>query len=319
MVAPVEREYRNLLAREGLDHLLDAPGPFAEADAEIRETLAGSGVDVAGPTYVGEFPHRSPHAQARAVAGGTLILLDTGLGALLDRVATTTVASQLTFTTDEAGTLRYEVVTPQQHARRAEADAELAEAVLAYLHQGDPPPAAAMRAAAAPEDGFGLFMARSAERFAIGHEYGHLLAGHPHTPPDQGPDGLRREFEADELAALLILRGLGGSADFLWRGLAVAGPFLLLAVERLVTRVRSALHDLPVAQTHPPPEARAAALRRTLDQLGERTLLQVAEAWVSSLALREDIIVGQARRSARAETPARLPAQVRSEQGQIGR
>ena len=133
-------------------------------------------------------------------------------------------------------------------------------------------------------------MARSAERFALGHEYGHLLAGHRHAPPDGDPSSSRREYEADELAAMLILRGVDEAAEFRWRALAVAGPFLLLAVEQLVNRVRGAADD-----QHLPPVQRTELLRRIFEQAGARGLLHFAEAWVSSLALREAAIVRLAR------------------------
>ncbi len=143
---------------------------------------------------------------------------------------------------------------------------------------------------AADPSSFGYLMARSAERFALGHEYGHLLAGHRHTPPGGDARSARREYEADELAAMLILRGVDEAAEFRWRALAVAGPFLLLAVEQLVNRVRGTAE-----QAHPPPAERTALLRGIFEQAGARGLLHFAEAWVSSLVLREEAVVRHAR------------------------
>jgi hypothetical protein len=244
--------------------------PYDAVDAGIRRTLAVSGVDVPGGTHVGGFPHRSLHAWAHNLPGGTLILLDTALRPLLDRIAGTLVASQL-------------ASAPERRQHRAEADAAFADAVVAYLRgeQTELPQA---------QNTFGFFMARSAERFALGHEYGHLLAGHRHAPPGPDGPGSRREYEADELAAMLILRGLDAAAEFRWRALAVAGPFLLLAVEQLVNRVRGTADD-----QHPSPEQRTELLRRIFEQAGARGLLHFAEAWVSSLWLREASIVRRAR------------------------
>jgi hypothetical protein len=89
---------------------------------------------------------------------------------------------------------------------------------------------------------------------------------------------------------MLILRGVDEAAEFRWRALAVAGPFLLLAVEQLVNRVRGAADD-----QHLPPVQRTELLRRIFEQAGARGLLHYAEAWVSSLALREAAIVRLAR------------------------
>jgi hypothetical protein len=271
--------------------------PFDAVDAGIRRTLAASRIDVPAGTRIGEFPHRGLHARAHTAPGGTLILLDTGLRPLLDRMAGTLVAAQLTTSRDDQGAARYRAALLQQRQQRADTDGAFAAAVTGYLSR-EP-------AAADPRNTFGFFMARSAERFVLGHEYGHLLAGHRHTPPGGDPDDARREYEADELAAMLILRGVDAAAEFRWRALAVAGPFLFLAVEQLVNRVRGTTDG-----THPPPTERTVLLRHIFEQAGARGLLHFAEAWVSSLLLRESSIVARARESG---------LQVRSEQGETGR
>lgn len=257
--------------------------PYDAVDAGIRRTLAASGVDVPAGVHTGGFPHRSPHARARGAGDGMLILLDTGLRPLLDRVAGILVASQLTPARDAGGAARYEAAVLQQRQRRAAVDEAFAEAVVAYLSRESGGPAEAPGT-------LGFLMARSAERFVLGHEYGHLLAGHRHTPPGRDARSSRREYEADELAAMLILRGVDPAAEFRWRALAVAGPFLFLAVEHLVDRVRE-----PAERTHPPPAERTALLRGVFEQAGARGLLHFAEAWVSSLALREETVVRRAR------------------------
>jgi hypothetical protein len=266
--------------------------PFDAVDAGIRRTLTVSGVDVPAGTHVGAFPHGSLHARSHSTDEGTLIVLDPGLQPLLDRVAATLVDSQLTSTRDEQGTARYRAALLQQRQRRAEADGAYAEAVAGFVHRTPAVPG--------PQNTFGFFMARSAERFALGHEYGHLLAGHRHTAPGGDPDDERREHEADELAAMLILRGVDPAAEFRWRALAVAGPFLFLAVEQLVNRVRGRADAF-----HLPPARRTARLREIFEQAGARGLLHFAEAWVSSLVLREAGIVA-------------LASEVRAQQGQIG-
>ena len=259
--------------------------PYDAVDAGIRRTLAVSSIDVPAGTHVGAFPHGSLHARSSTGGDGTLIMLDPGLQPLLDRVAATLVDSQLTSTRDDQGTARYQAALLQQRRLRGEADDAYAEAVTRFVRR-EP-------VTAGPQNTFGFFMARSAERFALGHEYGHLLAGHGHAPPGGDPGDARREHEADELAVMLILRGVDPGAEFRWRALAVAGPFLLLAVEQLVNRVRGRADAL-----HLPPAQRAARLRGILEQAGARGLLHFAEAWVSSLALREASIVARANRGA---------------------
>lgn len=291
----LEREYRALLARE---HVVTArENPFASVDATIRAALATAGVALPGDTYVGEFPHRSFNAQARTVPGGTLILLNTGLRSLLDRVAITLVASMLLFRRDDRGAIHLGTATPEQTRRRAETDAALADAVVAYVGSSRTEPAAAPRPGRTADAAIGRLIATSAEQFAIGHEYGYLLAGHVHSPPDGTAASRRHEYEADELAAMLILHGAEPD-EMPFRGLAVAGPFLFLAVDHLVTRVRDAVYELPdglLTPTHPPSDERAAVLRGIFVELGERSLLQFADAWVGSLEYREPTIVALAR------------------------
>jgi hypothetical protein len=258
------------------------PNPYDAVDAGIRRTLAVSGVDVPAGTRVGAFPHGSVHARAHTTDDGTLILLDPGLQPLLDRVAATLVDSQLTSSRDDQGTARYRAALLQQRQRRTEVDGAYAAAVADFVRRAPGMPG--------PQNTFGFFMARSAERFALGHEYAHLLAGHRHTPPGGDPADDRREHEADELAAMLILRGVDPAAEFRWRALAVAGPFLFLAVEQLVNGVRGRADE-----AHLLPSRRTTRLREIFEQAGARGLMHFAEAWVSSLALREASIVAHAR------------------------
>ena len=73
-----------------------------------------------------------------------------------------------------------------------------------------------------------------------------------------GEDGLDREFEADELSVLLSLRSLDESAGFLQRATAAAGPFLFLALDHLVTRVRDEVYELPDGLVTTPYRARCS-------------------------------------------------------------
>ncbi len=50
-----------------------------EMSAEIRERLTEKGMTLPLPVFAGQFPHGSFNAQARPVAGGVLILINSGL------------------------------------------------------------------------------------------------------------------------------------------------------------------------------------------------------------------------------------------------
>jgi hypothetical protein len=116
---------------------------------------------------------------------------------------------------------------------------------------------------------------------------------------DWAAESLRREYEADELAALLLLRGLDESAEFVFRALAGAGPFVVLALDHLITRVQHEIYELPeglIERTHPPSDERAAALRAVFMELEDPNTLQFADAAVSWLPAQEDKIIDTARR-----------------------
>ncbi|GGU73350.1 hypothetical protein [Lentzea flava] len=341
--SPVEQEYRDLLARHGFAHLLDPPDPelvrefverlsetdreflgndfldelrandyrqpyhnrFDEAHQNIRRALAAGGLELPGEVYVGEYPHRSFNAQAVAGRTGTLILLNTGLLTLLDRVGTAIGASLLTFGRTPDGRITRATATPSQEQQRVSATTVFAESLVTYLAQDGVRLPERLSTPFDERGMFGFLMASSAVNFTVGHEFGHLLAGHLHETTghhdirDWRAESLRREHEADELAALLLLRGLDPSADFLHRALAVAGPFLFLALDHLITRVQQEIYDLPdgvIERTHPPSDERAAAVRAVFTELGDPNALQFADAVVTWLSGREDEVLAHVRR-----------------------
>ncbi len=290
--------YQALRRETGLDP--DGENPYAVLNEDVRRIIARSGLPDPGPTLVGEVPHQAYNAKARAVPGGTLILLNTGLNTLLLRVALTLAAGVLPARRDARNRIVAREPTADERRLRGEADAWLAEAVLDYVHQA---PSAPSGLPAYSEEHLLLAEAMwySAERFVVGHEFGHLLAGHLHGPPGQVDPA--REFEADEIAMLLVLRVLE-EVEPLLHGFAVVGPFLFLAVDHLVARVRAALFELPeglFAATHPPSEVRAGALRAVVEQAADPALLRFADAVVASLSAREDAILRRATEARRGD------------------
>jgi hypothetical protein len=273
----------------------DPSNPYGALNDDLRKIIVRAGIADPGPTLVGEYPHQAYNAKAQAVPGGTLILLNTGLNTLLLRVALTLAAATIPFDRDARRRVVLREKTDAQRALRETADAWLADAVLDYIHQRPYP-------ATTPPDlpEAHLRMAEqvwyAAERFVAGHEFGHLLAGHLHRPPSR--DSLDREFEADELALLLIMRTLDDVPPII-RGLLIVGPFLFLALDHLITRVRNTVLDLPAAlliPTHPPSDVRASALRAAVNAYGDPSLMRFADAMVNSLSTREDLIVRRATR-----------------------
>jgi hypothetical protein len=333
MVTAIEQEYRDLLVSEGFGHLLEPPSraevrqfveqlspaereflrelvdeylandyvaqyenPYDDIHEQLRSTLRESGLDVPEAVYVGEYPHRAYNAQAQRARNGTLILLNTGLRTLLDRVAVALSASILTFDRQADGSRRREQATVEQNRLREQARVMLAESIVAYISGGAVDALSRIRLPINERMALGFLIMRSAERFTVGHEIGHLLAGHLHAPPGAG---VSREYEADELAALLLLREFTPATPFLTKAITAAGPFLFLAVDHLVQRVQREVFDLPPAllqRTHPPSDQRAAVLRGFITEYEGPNVLQIADACVSWLSGQEPEIVATAHR-----------------------
>jgi hypothetical protein len=333
MSTPIEQEYRDLLRSEGYAQLLEPPSrakvryfieqlspaerefmgalveeqvangyhaeylnPFDDLHAQLRTTMRDSGLEVPGTVYVGEYPHHAYNAQARRAGTGTLILLNTGLRTLLDRVALVLSASLLTSERQADGSRREEQATAEQQRVRAQARVMLAESIVAYLSPGTVEPPVRLRLSLDERLAFGHLVMRAAEKFTIGHELGHLLAGHLHQPPAAGR--VDREYEADELAGLLLLRELNASTPPLLKFITVAGPFVFLAVDHLVQRVQREVFDLPPAltkRTHPPSDQRAAVLRGLFAEYEGEAALQVADACLTVLSGMETEVVATAR------------------------
>lgn len=334
MTSRLREQYRALLEQRGLAHLLTRPSPeellrragqmtpderqffvgvvqairdgtrpaaddgfFDSVTADILAVLDRSGIPLPTPVYVGQYPHNSFNAQACAVPGGTLILINTGLVTLVHEVAKCWGMSLAPFTRAGDGELSFEQPTAELTRRREEARAVIARAVVAYIFQGDSRLGGRIPLDSRSASGFHL--TRATEWFVISHELGHLLAGHLDVSRTRTGSGelIRKtrsqEFEADEIGALLVLRGLE-SRDQLRVNLALAGPFLFFAIDHLVTRVRNEVQDIPealVVTDHPPSDERAAALRRVFREHAGIGALQFANATISWLSTQEDDIL----------------------------
>jgi hypothetical protein len=300
---PLEAEYHALLARRGLKRLPDdCPArhinPYDEVKARILHTLRLSGIELPSPVYVGDYPHGRYNAQARAVPTGTLILVNTGLLTLLYQVAESIGASILEITSTGDGPT-YEQPTAELTRRRDEARDLVAKAVVEYIFHGDARFVGLNPMAADSRARFGLPFADAATDFVVAHEFGHLLAGHLHEAPTQefSKGGIRanhrREYEADEIAALLLMRGQDPE-DNICQNIAVTGPFLFFAIDHLITRVRSEIDDIPagaIVTGHPRSDERGAALRRLFVEIAGPGVLQMANAIVTSFSGEEDRIL----------------------------
>jgi hypothetical protein len=157
--------------------------------------------------------------------------------------------------------------------RDAKISGRFADLLLAYLRDGSPGrarqyalPAAYMQEA--------LKLTRSFEFFAVGHEYGHILAKHLGAPNQTLAVKQMREFEADvygfQLSRLAVDRYDEGNL-----ALGLAGPTLYFVIDEIICRGLGVLKHgeigaYPSTLSHPPPRRRLELLRALVQDKGEQ-------------------------------------------------
>src|SRR5437660_226463 len=173
------------------DHLREAEarqslGPRADTHGEVaslvEDALADLDFALPGPVHVGEYPHKSFNAQACRMRSGTLILINTGLNMLIFEVALALNTSVLFADVTDSGDIRLQEQSSAMRDRVEKARDKLARALATYVLHTD------FRLESKQEidlttRGFLSFVEqRSAQIFAVAHEYGHFLAGHLDRP-----------------------------------------------------------------------------------------------------------------------------------------
>jgi hypothetical protein len=199
-----------------LDPARDAIGTISGAlnymAADLEKAIARLGwkryLDV--PTYVGEYPHNTFNAQAIPVPGGMLILLNQGYFFLVHRVTRLLAASLISTEGEDSRGPIPEGVDPSLYDH-TQLRAELANAFWEYSSSERSGEEFRERYPIRfDEEGFISSLLRdSCEKFALAHEYGHVLAGHFQSPRNLATVSLRgvvdpswlKTSREDELAA----------------------------------------------------------------------------------------------------------------------
>jgi hypothetical protein len=310
---------RNLLPPEPPESRSGEPRDrYAATSARIERAVRELSGELPGPVYVGEYPHRSFNAEALAARHGTLLLINTGLHYLLVEVALALNTRVRVAERRPDGGYDVQPTTPAMERRRRHADENLVSTLAAYLLHTDPGRGGKQEVDGTTRGALSYLYADAAETFAVAHEYGHFLAGHlrstgrrPGGPLPASTEWLRKshdqEFEADEIGMLLALKALDHDeqqqSPLLRKSIAVTGTFLFFAVDHLLNRVRDEVPELggaAIVADHPPSDARAAALRRTLTDLEGPDIFQLVDATIPILAEHEGEIIASLRRLLRA-------------------
>lgn len=245
----------------------EAPGfekMICELSAEVEADIRALGCQLETEVYAGEYPTGDLNAQIRACSGGCLVLINTGLMMTIFLILKTMVRAMGFWTagTEKGESRDYQTVVN-----------ELLPILQAY-HFGD----VRLARRREPVVGFGLRVLSplvwQTEKFVVAHEYAHLLSGHV------GPDGRaaldsayrpveniselhQQEYDADLQAVTILMSSADvakGNDDFKFR---IAGPFALLGIHDMITRVGDVLYQKPngYSFTHPATSSRIEKLR----------------------------------------------------------
>ena len=155
-------------------------------------------------------------------------------------------------------------------------------------------------------------LAESTCRFVVGHEYGHVYAGHvtagkrgaielPTGVLDVIPTNWQEEYRADVLAMRLVLppsrRTLDSDDQLLEAVVRVSGPMVFFPIAEILGWVSSfidchsrgikvnqeILRKMTDRSTHPPPVLRIEQVRKWADVVGGSHTLEIGEQFLSWL------------------------------------
>lgn len=282
-----------LIVPGGLPTRFEEPGGFRLISSlidGIEDVLTKNSVELPARPRFGTLATGRVNAMTVAVpGGGYLVLLERELIHFANLVSKALALAFPTSGTDEAGRVGFST-HPDQVAEHLDADPSavdrFTETVLAYVLTGAP-------GAAEPyildtthyQSLTGLFR-DSMEFFVVGHEYGHLLAGHLASAHRQAAalaaDGIeaeevefawRQEFEADvigaQLGAAAMMAKNGQDLSFGFCGFEVFFGSLEV-MDRAVSLMQFGDESARVLGTHPPNADRRRLLREFVKEvLGE--------------------------------------------------
>jgi hypothetical protein len=192
-----------------------------------------------------------------------------------------------------AGALALEVAPRDQGGDAEEAYMWLSKGILTYLvagHMTTPRP----RELSGPVRTFAAQLFSSLQLFAVGHEFGHIMAGHltdaprRRTPLTNEADAFswrhQQEHEADVIGARLATRAM--LTDGATPVIAYAGTYLYFRLREILWRAVSVLSNgapgdpAPSTLTHPSPDDRRTILHAMVPGVFDnmRTVLKVQES-----------------------------------------
>jgi|SRR2546423_1696287 len=261
---------------------------------KIRIGVETAGFSMPMEVFVGDFPTSSFNAQACRVRGGALLLINRGLTDLIWHIAKIFSISINVVYRSKDQTIPTHTVKASTFSEEQTTIA-LAEVVLAYLLRGSPHAVRPL-----PEQGkfrtaIVTFLMEACARFAVAHEFGHVIDGHLNSAKSiLAETAVRKielvkkdwwqEFMADQIAVQIMMASLNkfdskeGRKTLIIDGenrsefeFLIAAPLVFLAIDKMVNRIYLELHDLRdvvIITDHPPSDARMGAILQAYQGLG---------------------------------------------------
>ncbi|MCB9143751.1 MAG: hypothetical protein H6635_00150 [Anaerolineales bacterium] len=286
-------------------------GAIGELSMSIERGIKELKQELQIDVYAGEFPTGSFNAIAVPVAGGALLLLNTGLMMFLHKVMKIMTLSMVAAKFDETGNPIEGTESEISGYSHQEIIDILAELVLTYLHCQSPYSARRLPIIGGAKGNVHALLLKYCEMFCLAHEYGHAIGGHLNTSQslitstneveiEVIPKQWEQEFEADVIAVNVMFASLdyslGQQKTLLNVQGIVAAPLIFFALDNLVTRVTkevARLHgsQLPEPLTHPPSNLRSENVREFIKGSGNEGIFSLANVMVSWIEAMEDSVI----------------------------
>ena len=283
---------------------------------EVRQACQEYSYKVPFPVLAAEFPTGSFNAQAVRTEHGVLLLINTGLMMLFYQCAMLVMRSfAIRVDDDDTAETRARVAPTLSHD---ELVSSMTQAVIAYLVTGRSTNVPREKTNTGVTGMLGNYLARSADKFVIGHELGHAVAGHLGSANavrratgtqdftlDVIPKTWEQEIEADVYGIRFLMppskMTITTAAELQQLNLVLAGAYLFFGLDHLFAdldvKFKRSGRASVLESDHPPAEVRAEAVTMYLQKIGAEQALGMAmflRQWFSDLTSEvSDRVVGQ--------------------------
>ena len=277
---------------------------------EVESDIKKIGKELPLPVYADLFPTGSFNAQAVRCKSGVLILLNRGTMMCIHMIVKILCKSTVFFENFSSDGTPINTIE-DSNVSNDDLVTALSQILLFYLGYIKVPYPSRLTLDSQSKILLVGGILRSAEKFALSHEYGHLIAGHLNQSQSKMilskstvgdikviPKSWKQEIEADALALMIMLaqipKRIDNDFDLFRVQQVFAGPIIYFGIDSLITNIHikiKRLGELPFSKTHPPSIYRLKYIRDYLFQIGgEKCILLADSYWQILLNLNDAVI-----------------------------